>query len=272
MSVTATFTTDIAATVYAELEAPNWAPWLRFGPETLAAQMATFPAGQIVLHDDAGALVAALSSNRIDWDGDPATLTTWDDVAGADASYADTYVPDGNTFVLMSMNVAAQARGARWSSRVVDEVLTYARDEGIEHVISDFRPSGFGRVKRDDGMFDMARYAVSKRADGLPRDPWLRALTRRGMQQLRLDPRAMAVEATTDELDGWRRTHRPEAWWQVIDPRAIDHLLSWLDPSELDRVDAVWECGETGTWFCDHSAGRALYLETNVWGELPIGA
>jgi GNAT superfamily N-acetyltransferase len=270
--MTATVTSDLASIVYAELEVPNWAPWLRFGPETLAAQAVTFPAGQIVLRDAAEDVVAALSANRIDWDGRVETLTTWDAVAGEDATYADTYEPDGNTFVLMSMNVAAHARGARWSSRVIDEVLAYAHAEGIEHVISDFRPSGFGAVKRDEHLFDMATYCAQLRADGLPRDPWLRALHRRGMQRLRLDPRAMAVRASADELDGWRRTYRPEQWWQVTATSAIDGLIEWFMPQELDRIDEIWECGETGTWFCDRRSGEAIYLETNVWGEVPLGA
>ena len=118
----------------------------------------------------------------------------------------------------------------------------------------------------------MAAYCAQTRPDGLPRDPWLRALTRRGMQQLRLDPRAMAIEATAAELDGWRASYRPEAWWQVTESAEITALVDWLQPHELDRIDEIWECGETGTWFCDRAAGEAIYLETNVWGEVPFAA
>jgi hypothetical protein len=261
-----------AALVHAQLEVPSWAPWLRFGPETLAAQAATHPAGQIVLRDDAGELVAALSANRVEWDGRAESLTSGDAIAGDDATYADTHVAGGNTFVLMSMSVAPRARGARWSARVLDAVDAHARAEGIEHVIGDFRPSGFGRAKRDERELDVAAYCAQTTPAGLPRDPWLRALHRRGMRPLRLDRRAMAVPAHAAELDGWRRTYRPQAWWQVTDPDDVAHLLGWYAPRELDAVDEIWECGETGTWFCDRRAGEAVYLETNLWGELPIGA
>lgn len=43
--------------------------------------------------------------NRIDWDGQRDTLPCWDKIAGDPTDYSQTYKPEGNTLVAMSMNV-----------------------------------------------------------------------------------------------------------------------------------------------------------------------
>jgi hypothetical protein len=56
----------------------------------------------------------------------------------------------------------------------------------------------------------------------------------------------------------------------LTDPNVISIRMSEHTPHlDLDDVDEKWECRETGTWYVDRSGGRALYVESNLWGRLP---
>ena len=72
------------AEIFAALEAPSRAPWLRFSAARLDLEAEPYEPGQLLLcgRDDP---VALLSMTRIDWDGQLSTLPTWDELA-ADAS------------------------------------------------------------------------------------------------------------------------------------------------------------------------------------------
>ncbi|MDQ3158556.1 MAG: hypothetical protein M3P98_00245 [bacterium] len=258
-----------AAVIYERLEEKNWAPWLRFGVKTIAAQQKIFPDGQIVIEDE-GSPVAMLSANRINWDGSADSLTTWDDIAGEDEDYHATYIADGNTFALMSMAIDDDVKGKRLPQQIIDKIIAYSNSEGIEHIIGDFRPSGFGKYKKETRKVDFTEYVDDTREDGLPVDPWLRSVTRNGMQRQRIDREAMVVPATVEEVDQWRQEYNSDDWWQVEDQESIDYLLEWHDVlSKIEQVDEVWECGETGTWYIDRKNGKAVYVESNVWGEIP---
>jgi hypothetical protein len=262
----------LAAEQFATLEAPNWAPWLRFSAEQLARQAQVFPEGQIILHDqDTHDLAAALSSNRIDWDGDSTHLPTWDEIAGEEQTFEGTFRPDGNTFALMSMSVNGAVKGRGLSGRVFDRIKEYAKAEGLEHIIGDFRPSNFGAHKQQTGHFDFTAYCESTREDGQPYDGWLRAVSRQGAQFHQPDPRAMVVEATADEVAAWSEAYNPEKWWEVTDPEQVSYLLKWHQPlHDIERVSRIIECGETGTWYIDDVNNKAVYIESNLWGEIAV--
>jgi len=265
------FISPEAMVLFQDLEKPNWAPWLRFGPATLSRQEEIFPEGQIILHDAIGNPTAMLSANRIDWDGNPDNLPTWDGVAGQTYTYEDTFAPNGNTFVLMSMGVRENDKGNGQSNLILRAAKNYALSEGIEHITGDFRPSDFGKYKREFGNFNFNEYVMLQREDGQPYDGWIRNVTRQGMEILRTDPRAMVIEASISELEDYYLEHKPEQWWKVEDPVQIQYLLKWHQPHEnLENVDEVWECGETGTWYIDRQNDKAIYIESNLWGELPI--
>ncbi len=256
--------------IYEQLEKPNWAPWLQFGAKTLAKQSEVFPEGQISILDEKGVPRIALSANRIEWDGLTGSLPTWDDIAGESCSYEDTYKKTGNTFALMSMAVRREEKGAGLSNQIIEMVQEYAEREDIQHIIGDFRPSNFADYKRQTGQFNFEDYIALTREDGLPADGWLRTVTRKGMKVLRPDARAMVIMSSLDDLGKFSREYKPEQWWQVKDPAQLSYLLEWHQPLiDIENVDEVWECGETGTWYIDSANGRAVYIESNVWGELP---
>jgi hypothetical protein len=258
------------AEIFDVLEVPNWAPWLRFSAEELDAQADVFPTGQILVCDQTSRPLASLSTNRIEWDGVIGHLPTWDHVAGETRTYRDTYAPDGNAIVLMSANVRRDARKMRLTDLLIDEVKRRAAAEGIEHILSDFRPSEYGAYKLERGNTGFAAYCALARQDGLPMDGWLRSLTRNGMQPLGVDSRAMVVRTTVEEFSRYRATYHLDRWYQLTDPNVISIRVSEHAPHlDLDDVEEKWECSETGTWYVDRSGGRALYVESNLWGRLP---
>jgi hypothetical protein len=263
------------AEIFEVLEVPNWAPWLRFSAEELDAQSEVFPAGQILVCDQESRPLASLSTNRIDWDGVLEHLPTWDRVAGPTRTYRDTYAQNGNAIVLMSANVRRDARKTRLTDLLIDQIKRLAATEGIEHILSDFRPSEYGAYKLEAYKLEregtgFAAYCAWARQDGLPMDGWLRSLTRNGMQPLGVDSRAMVVRTTLEEFSRYRATYHLDRWYRLTDPNVISIRMSEHTPHlDLDDVDEKWECGETGTWYVDRSGGRALYVESNLWGRLP---
>jgi GNAT superfamily N-acetyltransferase len=256
--------------IYEHLESKNWAPWLRYSPEELDAQAQVFPEGQMFIRDEAGELVVALSTNRINWDGHVESAPSWDVMAGPDATYANTYDSSGNTLVLMSMNVDPSHQGRGLAGSIFEKVRGLAQEQDIERIAADFRPIGFGAYKRESGKFDINEYADLCRNDGQLRDPWLRSVTRQGAEILRSHDRAMVVRATADEVDQWSQSFNPNSWWEVTDDQQKDQLFSAHQPfQDLRRVDQVLECGETGTWYVDRESNEAVYVESNIWAEVP---
>jgi hypothetical protein len=269
------------------LESATWAPWLAYTPDQLAGQRQIFRPGQFEIYDDSQNLQAILSTNRINWSGEGVELPSWNSVAGQYLTYEDTYDPGGNTLALMSISVNPISRGRNLYRDLVWRAQDYARVHQVEHLIGDFRPSGFGAFKRNTGNFNFGEYCQRTRMNGRPAepglrfpklkrdnqpmDPWLRAIKRLGMKELATDPRAMVVPAPASEMDAYMRSYKPEDWWKVTDPEQISYLLGWHQPHhDLEQVEEVWECGETGTWYVDRGNDQAVYIESNIWGELPI--
>ncbi|MBI2009393.1 hypothetical protein HYS84_03200 [Candidatus Saccharibacteria bacterium] len=257
--------------IYDVLEVPNWAPWLRFTPEQFDEQATIFSAGQILLCDENSRPLASFSTNRVVWDGNPESLPTWGEIAGNDMTYANTYQPDGNAIVLMSVSIRPDAQGKSLTDVLVTKIKEVAAIKGIEYIISDFRPSGYGAYKAKNGDPGFAKYIELKRQeDNLPIDGWLRSLARKNMRPLRIDPKAIVVLASLEEFNNFRFQYQPECWYQLTDPGLIKMKVAEQTPqTEIGQVGEVWECRETGTWYVNKADGRAVYIESNLWGLLP---
>lgn len=241
-----------APELYKVLEHPNWAPWLEAGVETLAGRAKVFSQGQLVMVDGFGKYAASLSLNQIDWDGDIGHLPTWDEVAGEPTDYSTTYSPNGNSLVLLSMNVSPAYKGLKLPGKMIDGAKEVAISLGVQHLIGSFRPSGFGEVKKGLGYdFDFQEYCMMKQ-DGSdkPIDHWLRSLSWKGMQMLAVDPKAMTVAVGLEEFEAYKNTYKPGVWVQI-------------KPN-------IWECEEVGSWTVDQEEGLATYQESNMWGSLPL--
>lgn len=261
--------TALIAQVHELVEVPNWAPWLRFSLDELRTYSAVFPRGQFVDLGGDGRPVGALTTTRMTWRGDPEDLTSWDAVSGHDSGVGEAFDAEGNTLVLLSMSVRPDARGRGPSLGLIEQARQLARREGMDHLIGPFRPNGYGPHKASGATAGFRDWCLTRRPDGHPADPWLRAMDRIGMRPLKIAPRAMVVEEPMAVWEEYRSTYRPEAWFPPTEDIAVrlraDALLA-------DRPDLeVWECEETGSWFLDREAGTAMYVEANLWGELPLG-
>lgn len=255
------------------LHTPNWAPWLAWLPQDLAGHREAFPEGQLSISDERNLPIAVLATNQIQWDGNVESLPTWDEVAGSDFTFRETRVPNGNTLCLMAMSIAKDHQGEHLPEQLVAQLKELAVSKNIEHIIGDFRPSGFGEYKRLTGSFDFDEYVSLRREDGLPEDPWLRNLTRQGMQPLSADYRAMVIPASLAELKEYQASYNPEDWYKVSDQKAREVLIATHDPAkDLGEFDEIWECDETGTWYVNSKTEQAVYIESNYYGELPIAS
>lgn len=232
-----------------ELDAQSWAPWLRYTPEMIMLMMKLFPAGQVMLKDRGGRFIAGLNTIRVDWDGSNSTLPHLVDLVRNANAFERSYNPDGNTLFMVKMSVAHDQRGSGLPSRCIDMLKEAAIMLGVSNLAGAFRPSGFGRYKSENGPYaDFARYSNARRSDGLPVDPWLRNLVRNGMIPVGIDRLAMAVLVPIGKFDEYRRTHKAE-WMQFGDR---------------------WECGETGAWKVARPGTTAVYVESRVWGRIPL--
>jgi GNAT superfamily N-acetyltransferase len=232
------------------LEKKTWAPWLRKPEKSFYTIVERYPEIQVLMRDQHHNIVASLTSNRIDWDGDPRHLTTWDDVAGELRDYSSTYNSRGNTLCLMSMNVDPLVRGQGVPARMIEQIKARAKERGISHVISSFRPYRYGdfKLKHRNKRIGFIEYCKMTTEDGFPIDPWLRSTTRKGMKFLRIADRSMVIVVNRSEFERYRNTYRPDDWYQITDRR--------------------WECGETGSWLISEDGQTATYTEPNVWGEI----
>lgn len=241
---------EMAAEIYAQLEHPNWAPWLEASQATIAGRAVVFPQGQLLIKDE-GQYAASLSMNQINWNGNPDSLPSWDEVAGLHTTdYSETYQAQGNTLVLMSMNVAPESKGKQLPTKMIEYVKLLAQELGIEHVIGSFRPSGYGVAKHQAGFnLPFWEYCqMTQSSLGKPVDPWLRSLWWNGMHMIKEDPLAMQVTVPLPEFMDYQHSYKPTNWTEI--------------------QPGVWECEEVGSWTV--GAEMATYQESNVWGVIPL--
>lgn len=258
--------------VYNSIESLCWVPWLRFSAENFESQRQLFPEGQFAVEDE-GQLVGYLSTTRVQWDGEPGSLPSWDELAEPDFTFARRFRRDGNTLALMSISILPSNRKINWASLLIAQAQAYAARSGLAHVVGDFRPNNFGAAKVREPLLGFAEYVRRRRPDGFPQDEWLRSLTRQGLKTYRVDSRAMVIPADLAQFDQYRQSLPPHLWWRVTDPRAIAVRLAEHRPEQdLGMIEEVWECGQTGTWYVNRSRSAAVYIESNFLGELPVEA
>lgn len=242
---------DVSA--ISRLEEINWAPWLRKSSDNMSWIASKFPDTQLLVRNESGNVVAALTANRINWDGNVQSLGTWDDVVRGSkraGDYSSTHVADGNTICLTSSAVDPLTKGEGLAAKLVTEMRQVGRELGVDHLIGPFRPSAYGEYKLEHGPVDFAEYCAMTREDGQPLDPWIRNAKRLGMQPLRVEEASMVVEVPMEKFEEYKATYHPTKW--------------------KDFGEGRWECGETGSWYVSPENGKATYVEPNLWGEIPL--
>jgi len=203
-------------------------------PDWLEAH-ARWPALQLLIHDEHGALVAAGSSVPLASAPTPLPDEGWDwAVRGARAVGASGDRP--TVLAGLSVTVAPEARGRGLSSLILDEMVSAARARGMDRVIIPVRPT----LKPRYPLIPMARYIQWERGDGSPMDPWLRVHTRMGGRILGCCERSMTIDGTVAEWESWLDLALPASGTYTAP--------GLLAPLTLDR-----------------EADRGVYVEPNVW-------
>jgi len=254
-------TEEFAGKIVREMDIPSWAPWLLEAPGDYIKRTTVFPDGQISIVDKSGQIAAYLTSNRIYWDGKPSSLETWDNIVGLpeNTSCEQTFEPEGNTIVLLAITVNPEFKGQRLASKLLGEVRRVKNDLGIEHIISPFRPSGFGEWKKENDLFgneSFEKYCDLTREDQMPIDPWLRALIRNEIEMIRHADGSLAIS--------W------DSMKHEVSMAEFEYLVSSYKPSKWRTKEVedgkVVECAETGVWLV--RGDNAIYIEPNVWGRV----
>lgn len=246
-----------------ELEQKCWAPWLEASYSSLKWRAKIFPLGQIALiskEQTWNAIAASLSLNQIHWNGEKDSLPSWDDVAWDPTTYENTYDPNGNALVLMSMNVNEKYH---WShSPLLSSAKKLAKNKNLPYVIWSFRPNKFWAYITT--LFEQygseyflwidleklfAEY-IEKECNGKPIDQWIWILKKKyGMKPLKIDTNAMVVKVTIEEFHKYKKIdEQKEIYWYNI-------------------KDNIWSSGQTGFWYI--YGDYAIYKESNVWWLIP---
>ena len=170
------------------------------------------------------------------------------------ASFREKKLRGKNTVVLTALFVVSDSRGQKIPTRLFQSIKTEVKKLGYQWLISPFRPSGYGRYKRESGLQHsretFADYCYRKREDGFPVDGWLRALTRNGMIMLKPEVNSFSISRSLSRFSEFQKRHKPGQWYQP--------------------APGVWECGETQTWYVDEEKGVACSVEPDLWGMIPV--
>jgi GNAT superfamily N-acetyltransferase len=186
---------------------------------------------QFEIEEDAG-VVAHGRSLPVRWDG------TVDDLPrGIDGAFERAFEEGGaNVLCAVGIGVPEALRGRQYSGRALERMLQVAREHGFPRLIAPVKPT----LKYRYPITPVERYALWRREDGLPFDPWVRTHARFGAQILKAERQSVLVSGTVAEWEEWTGMAFPESGEYVI-PGGLATLA-------IDR---------------ERDAGR--YAEPNVW-------
>lgn len=144
-------------------------------------------------------------------------------------------VPD--TVSAIEITVANTHKGRGISGKMLTALRENARTHGFGEVVAPVRPN----AKHLEPLAPMDEYAFrTRRADGLPHDPWLRVHVRAGGTVEAVAPASMTVSGS---LAQWRE-------WTGL---------------AFDADGPVEVPGALAPVHCETRGGYAVYVEPNVW-------
>ncbi|HKW91694.1 MAG TPA: hypothetical protein VJX92_07330 [Methylomirabilota bacterium] len=168
--------------------------------------------------------------------------------------FRESRLAGANCVVLVSIAVDPEYQRLQIPTMLITAARSTAKRLGLKYIVSPFRPSAYGSYKAERKAAHSSKlfeeYCSLKTEQGLPRDPWMRVLTRNGARFLRPEPRSYRVPGLIESFRRFQRTFKPE---------------SWYSPSA-----DVWECGETPTWYVDPFRQQVLSVEPNIWGFMTV--
>jgi len=263
--------------VLQRLRQEGFTPWSDSHPPRFVYNLAAhvFQGFLLEARSANGEIVGFLFSTPGFWSGDPNELQTYDyymkslnrrpllkaatvlstgPLRAFEPQVRRAHLQGSNCIVLLAMLVDPACRGRRIPARFIEHLKSVASTMGYGFILGPFRPSGYGKYKeqtRKPHSPDLFRdYCYATDTDGLPVDPWLRAVVQNGMKMLRPEPRSMQVTRGLQAFETFRKTFRPERWYQTS--------------------EHTWECGQAPTWYTDPFNETATSVEPNFWGMIPV--
>ncbi|MBK6850801.1 MAG: hypothetical protein IPG93_04100 [Burkholderiales bacterium] len=159
-----------------------------------------------------------------------------------------------NAVFLIAILVAPEHRSLGLPQYLIGRAKDAATRLGYDYVVAPFRPNAYGKFKaagnaqHTDELF--AEYCKGKTPEGLPQDPWLRAVVRLGAHLYRPVANSFSVRGSLAKFERLRKNFRPNDWYSP--------------------APDVWECGETCTWYVDRARRLVMSVESNYWGAIDL--
>jgi GNAT superfamily N-acetyltransferase len=147
----------------------------------------------------------------------------------------------GDAVCLLECMVRQDLRARGIAVQMLRASLEFARRRGFAHLLAPVRPPGKASVP----TMSIDEYAHQKNAEGLPKDPLLRAHVRLGATMAGFAKASMVVAAPVEK---WRE-------WTGL---PFDKSGPVIVPEALVPVH------------CDLANGYAVYVEPNVWFHTPL--
>jgi hypothetical protein len=141
-----------------------------------------------------------------------------------------------NALSALAIVVAPDMRGSDLAERLIANMKTSARQNGLEALVAPVRPT----KKPAYPLTSFADYMGWTTADGAPFDPWVRKHWQLGARIAKIAPRSMRVQAPLSQWTGWSGLRFP-----VSGPYHVEGGLAPL--------------------MADCETGLGLYEEPNVW-------
>lgn len=171
----------------------------------------TFAAFSFYLCED-GEVVAAGKAVPLFWDGTAEGLPAGWDAALEESVRSHLAGETPNTLCALGAMVARGRQGQGWSGHVIGAMRALARLHGFGALIAPVRPT----QKAAYPLTPMERYALWRRGDGLPFDPWLRTHERLGGRVWRVAEASMTVTGTPGEWEAWAAMPFPDSGEYVV--------------------------------------------------------
>ena len=240
-----------------------WPPWLRKPKEHIRtiAEKEQYAPYQLVYRDEQKNPVAALTSVRTEWHGDPRELA-WDFLAGGSeekSDYTNTFNPKGNAVVAMSTSILPAFRRRGLGKELLQRNVKLARESGATYFFAPIRAATLGERKIEKIMhkqpfsyvelWTRKRFNKDKNRKELA-DPWLRtAVEDIGLQFLWIIENSMVVTVPLAKLQEYRENYYPELW------------LATRHGYEIS--------GQTGSWFIHKPGEKLPNIENTIIEVLP---
>ena len=129
------------------------------------------------------------------------------------------------------------------SSEILRAMRSLTTEHSMHSLVAPVRPT----LKSLYPLTPIERYALWKRADGAPFDPWLRVHWRLGAEYLKVAPEAAVITGAVTEWEEWTGMRFPESGEYVV-PGA-------LQPITINREQDVGRYKDPNVWMLHRIAG-----------------